>query len=93
LLDIFPEIIMIKQSDMLCSMFSGLAALLVAAALAGSLSGNETYNPLLVSENKLAMLAWPKYRGDVRNTAQGLGSGATNVLRWSMATGSSDRSI
>jgi outer membrane protein assembly factor BamB len=39
----------------------------------------------------LATSAWPKYRGNVANTGHASGYGATGVLRWSTALGTTDR--
>jgi outer membrane protein assembly factor BamB len=39
----------------------------------------------------LASAVWAKYRGNLGNTGQGSGSGATGVLRWSTAAGGADR--
>jgi outer membrane protein assembly factor BamB len=39
----------------------------------------------------LASSAWPKYRGNAGNTGQASGYGATGVLRWCTALGTTDR--
>lgn len=53
--------------------------------------GQDIDQPALQGEAGLTWSVWPKYRGDVRNTGQGKGSGATNVLQWSTAAGSAGR--
>jgi outer membrane protein assembly factor BamB len=64
---------------------------MVSAAVAGCGSGSGIEPPPMEGDAGLAQSVWPKYRGDIYNSGQGKGSGATNSLRWSTAAGSADR--
>jgi outer membrane protein assembly factor BamB len=64
---------------------------MVVTTLAGCLGSGGTSHPKTGENAGLAQSAWPKYRGDIRNTGQGKGSGARNSLRWVTAAGMTDR--
>jgi outer membrane protein assembly factor BamB len=56
--------------------------------LASCGGGSDTYYQ---QDAGLARSQWPKYRGDIRNSGQGKGSGASNLLQWNTAAGSAGR--
>jgi outer membrane protein assembly factor BamB len=68
------------------SMLRNLSVLMVAMALANCGGSSDTYTYAGLEQS-----AWPKFRGDIRNTGQGKGSGAWNYLRWVTAAGITDR--
>jgi outer membrane protein assembly factor BamB len=78
-----------KQTTSRRSVLNGLAALALASVLPGCGGGDEPAS----SKNGqgLARSAWPKYRGNLGNTGQASGYGATGELRWSAAAGTTDR--
>ena len=78
-----------KQPASRRSVLNGLAALALASVLDGCGGGEEPTSSN--SGHGLASSAWPKYRGNSKNTGQGSGYGATGELRWSTAAGTTDR--
>jgi outer membrane protein assembly factor BamB len=76
---------------MLNPMLRNLFLLMVVAALASCLGGGGASYTQTDEDAGLAQSAWPKYRGDIRNTGQGKGSGARNYLRWVTSAGMTDR--
>lgn len=78
-----------KQSASRRSIISGLAALTLASVLEGCGGGDESASP--DGGQGLARSVWPKYRGNMKNTGQAVGYGASGELRWSTAAGTTDR--
>jgi outer membrane protein assembly factor BamB len=73
------------------SILRNLSVLMILVALASCGGGNDKHHPQSGEDAGLARSAWPKYRGDIRNTGQGQGSGALNFLRWVTDAGMTDR--
>ena len=73
-----------RRSVLKCLFAATIASVLDACGGGDSASSSQ-------DGHGLASSAWPKYRGNLGNTGQASGRGATGTLRWSVAAGYADR--
>jgi outer membrane protein assembly factor BamB len=71
------------------SVLNSLSALALAWVLEACGGGDDPASS--TKDQGLAKSAWPKYRGNLGNTGQASGFGATGALCWSTAAGAADR--